>query len=322
MAIGKTDKGRALLQTARELVDDVVEPEFRRVVDYVDANHQDHQGHWLEAAARFERLHQNLDETPNAGWIRGASTVQWMYVRKLLGQFALLRAELPERVATARDLGVRHEQVSLGCLSAFLHAVDGQVEPAWRTLDDARQRWHPRQITFQTILLAMTEVEIALLTGEPLRAVSAAERVLGDFRAKLVATMMPSHVEFHELRGRSRVRAALDGHDVTRSLALVRKDLVALRKSHKPQVAAQALAIEAAVASCEGDWTVAEARWREAMIQFERLAMAGHVAAVQLRLAGLGDDAAGDAARAYFDAQGILDTDRIVDALAPGRADR
>ncbi len=253
------------------------------------ANHHDHSGRWPQAAAAFEQLHAKLDESPNSGWIRGASTVQRIYVRKLLGRYALLRAELPERLASARDLGIRHEQVSLACLTAHIHAIYGELEPAERLLADARERWRARQITFQHVIIEMTEHEIALLAGDTQRALAAAERVLGDFRAKIVASMMPSHVEFHELRGRSRVRAALAGVDISRSLARVRKDLVKLRRSHKPQVGAQALALEAAVHCCEGDWAGAEARWREAKAEFERLALHGHVAAVAARLAELGD---------------------------------
>jgi len=319
VAIGKHDKGFALMQTARELVAGVVEPEFHRVIEYVSANHLDHIGRWPEAAASFEQLHARLDESPNSGWIRGASTVQLMYVRKLLGRFALLRAELPERLATARDLGIRHELVSLSCLAAMVMAIYGELEPGRRLLEDARTRWHPRQITFQHIIIAMTEVEIAMLAGEPQAAVAAAERVLGNLRAKIVATMMPSHVDFYELRGRSRVSAALGGHDVERSLQLVRHDLTKMRRGHKPQVAAQALAIEAALHCCERDKAAAEARWREAAAAFEALAMQGHLAAVRTRLAELGDEQAGELARAYFAEQGIDEPARLVDALAPGQ---
>jgi eukaryotic-like serine/threonine-protein kinase len=318
VAIGRVERGRALLQTARELVELVVEPEFRRVVEYVDMTHHDQLGRWPEADQRCAELQRGLDETPNAGWIRGASMVQWMYVRKLLGRYALLRAELPERVATARELGVRHEQVSLACLAAYIHTIYGEPEPAQRLIDEARERGAPRQVTFQRIMFATTEVELALLAGDPSQALAVAERVLGDLRHKLVAKMIPSHVDFHELRGRSRVRLALDGVEVGRNLALVRRDLGQLRRNRKPQVGGQALVIEAAVLACEGDLAGAEQRWRAALAEFERLAMHGHVAAVQTRLGSLGDEPARAAAERFFAEQGIADPSRLVDALAPG----
>ena len=318
VAIGRVERGRALLETARGLVEHVVEPEFGRVVEYVDMTHHDQLGRWPEADARCEQLQRGLDETPNAGWIRGASMVQWMYVRKLLGRYALLRAELPERVATARELGVRHEHVSLACLTAYVHTIYGETEAAQRFLDEARERGAPRQVTFQRIMFATTEVEIALLTGNTEQAVEVAERVLNDLRHRLVAQMIPTHVEFHELRGRSRVRLALAGVDVAHNIALVRRDLAKLRGSRKPQVGGQALALEAAVLACTSDSAAAEQRWREARAEFERLAMAGHVAAVQTRLGQLGDVEARAAAERFFAEQGIAEPGRFVDALAPG----
>ncbi|PRP91533.1 Serine/threonine-protein kinase StkP [Enhygromyxa salina] len=318
VAIGRKEKGDALMARARELVAGVAEPEFHRVIEYVTANHLDHSGDWLGAVAGFEQLHERLDESPNSGWIRGATTVQWMYVRKLLGRFALLRAELPERVATARDLGVRHEHISLSVLSALTLAIYGELGPARRLLAETREQWHPRQVTFQHILLATTEIEIAMLAGEPAKAVEAAERVLGNTKVRIVAAMMPSHVDVYELRARSRVRGALEGHDKARSLKLVRKDLARLRRSHKAQVAPQADTIEAALHRCEDDAAGAEAAWRRAAAGFEALAMAAHLAAVRTRLAELGDEQAGAEARAYFEAQSIDDPARLVNALAPG----
>jgi serine/threonine protein kinase len=314
IAIGRRERGRALMDTARELVTGVSEPEYHRVIEYVEANHCDHSGNWPEAAARFEKLHERLDNSPKSGWIRGASTVQLMWVRRLLGQFALLRSTLPERVATARDLGVRHELVSLGSLRALTMALDGEFEPAQRLLAELREQWRPRQLTFQHIILAMCEVELALLSGMPEQAVEAAERVLGNTKARIVASMMPSHVDFYELRARSRVQAALAGIDTARMLAKVRRDLPRLCKSHKPQVGAQRFLIEAAVHSCEGDRPQAEARWRDAAERLEKLSMAGHLAAVRARLGQR------EPAQAYFDAQGIVDPQRLVDAFAPGKA--
>ena len=239
-----------------------------------------------------------------------------MWVRRLLGQFALLRAALPERLATARDLGVRHEYVSLGSLRALTMALDGEFDPARRLLAELREQWQARQMTFQHIILAMCEVELAILAGMPEQAVEATERVLGNTKARIVASMMPSHVDFYELSARGRVQVALRGTDTQRMLARVRRDLARLRKSHKPQVAAQRLMIEAAVHSCEGDRAQAEARWREAAERFEKLAMAAHLAAVRVRLGQR------EQAQAYFDAQGIKEPRRLVDALAPGRADQ
>jgi hypothetical protein len=313
IAIGRRARGHALMETARSLVTGVSEPEYHRVIEYVEANHCDHSGNWPEAAARFEKLHERLDNSPNSGWIRGASTVQLMWVRRLLGQFALLRSTLPERVATARDLGVRHELVSLGSLRALTMALDGEFEPAQRLLAELREQWRPRQLTFQHIILAMCEVELAMLSGMPEQAVEAAERVLGNTKARIVAEMMPSHVDFYELRARSRVQAAIAGIDTARSLAKIRRDLPRLRKSHKPQVGAQRFLIEAAVHSCEGDRAQAEARWREAAERLEKLSMAAHLAAVQVRLGQ------SELAQVYFDAQGIVDPQRLVDALAPGK---
>ncbi|PRP93874.1 hypothetical protein ENSA7_79150 [Enhygromyxa salina] len=326
VAIGRKQKGRALMAVARELVQGVSEPEYHRVIEYVTANHLDHSGDWLGAAAEFEQLQERLDESPNSGWIRGASTVQWMYVSKLLGRYELLRAQLPERVATARDLGNRHEHISLSALLAHTTAIyvgagpESEFERCRRSLAELREQWQPRQITFQHIIMAMAEVEIALLAGDPGEAVEAAERVLGNTRARIVATMMPSHVDFYELRGRSRVRAALEGIDTQRSLGLVRHDLARLRRGHKPQVAAQAIALEAALHSCLGDQSAAEAAWRSAAASFETLAMAAHLASVRARLAALGDHQAGELARGYFEAQGITAPARLVDTLAPGRA--
>jgi hypothetical protein len=318
VALGRKDKGRALMDTARELVAGVSELEYHRVIEYVEANHLDHSGDWRGAAEGFEKLQERLDESPNSGWIRGASTVQWMWVRKILGRFALLRTELPERVATARDLGVRHEHVSLSALHALTLAVYGEIEPARRLRTEVSERWHPRQITFQHIVLAMIEVEIAMLVGEPQAAVAAAERVLGNFKARIVAEMMPSHVDFYELRARSRVSAALEGFDTARSVKLVRRDLQRLRRSHKPQVAPQAKIIEAALHMCAGEQAAAEACWREAAERCEALAMAAHLAAVRIRLEALGDAKAGELARAYFEEQGIESSERIAAALAPG----
>ncbi|KIG15063.1 Serine/threonine protein kinase [Enhygromyxa salina] len=329
VAIGRKQKGRALMDVARELVKGVSEPEYHRVVEYVTANHHDHSGNWLEAASEFEELQERLDESPNSGWIRGASTVQWMYVSKLLGRFGLLRAQLPERVATARDLGNRHEHISLSALLSLVTAIyidpgtgpqtDAAFAECRQLLAEVREQWHPRQITFQHIIMAMTEVEIAMLAGDPAGAVGTAERVLGDTRARIVAMMMPSHIDFYELRGRSRVRAALEGIDTQRSLELVRHDLKRLRGGHKPQVAAQAIALEAALHSCLGDDAAAQAAWRRAAESFEALAMGAHLASVRTRLGGLGDSAAGELARGYFEAQGITAPMRLVDALAPGR---
>jgi hypothetical protein len=314
IAIGRRERGRALMDVARQLVTGVNEPEYHRVIEYVEANHCDHSGNWPEAAARFEKLHERLDNSPNSGWIRGASTVQLMWVRRLLGQFALLRSTLPERLATARDLGVRHEYVSLGSLRALTMALDGQFDPARKLLAELREQWRPRQLTFQHIILAMCEVEISLLSGMPEQAVEASERVLGNTKARIVAGMMPSHVDFYELRARSRIQAALAGIDTSRSLAKVRRDLPRLQKSHKPQVGAQRFLIEAAVHSCEGDRAQAEARWREAAERLDKLSMAAHLAAVQVRLGQ------SEQARVYFDAQGITDPQRLVDALAPGKS--
>ncbi len=308
-----------LMDRARELVAGVAEPEFHRIIEYVTANHLDHSGHWRESDAAFAILHQHLDESPNSGWIRGAGTVQSNYVRKLLGQLARLRADLPELVATARDLGVRHEYTTLGALRAFTLAVDGEIEPARRLLAEIREQWHSRQVTFQHIILAMTAVEINMLAGDARAAVEAAEQVLGDTRARLVATMMPSHVDFYELRGRSRVRAALEGVDTERSLELVRRDLAHLRRSHKPQIAAQALVLAAALHCCTGDRSTAESCWRDAATRFDTLGMAAHLAAVRVRLSNLGDAQAGVLAQAYFTEQGLAEPMRLVDALAPGR---
>lgn len=313
VAIGRRERGLALMDTARELVKSVSEPEYHRVIEYVEANHCDHSGDWPEAAARFEKLHERLDNSPNSGWIRGASTVQLMWVRRLLGQFALLRSTLPERLATARDLGVRHEYVSLGSLRALTMALDGEFEPARRLLAELHEQWKPRQLTFQHIILAMCEVELAILAGLPEQAVEATERVLGDTKARIVATMMPSHVDFYELRARSCVQVALRGGDTQRLLNRVRRDIQRLRKSHKPQVGAQRLVLEAAVHSCEGDRAEAEARWREAAERFEALAMAAHLAAVRVRLGQR------ELAQVYFDEQGIREPQRLVDALAPGK---
>jgi hypothetical protein len=248
-----------------------------------------------------------------------------MYVSKLLGRFGMLRAQLPERVATARDLGVRHEHISLSALLALTMAIhvgpDADFGACRRLLAELREQWHPRQITFQHIVMTVTEVDIALLDGKPGEAVEVAERVLADTKARIVAMMMPSHVDIYELRGRSRVRAALEGIDTQRSIELVRHDLARLRRSHKPQVASQAIAIEAALHSCLGDQRLAEAAWRAAAARFEAMSMAAHLASVRMRLAGLGDQQAGDQARAYFEAEGITEPSRLVDALAPGRSD-
>jgi hypothetical protein len=149
----------------------------------------------------------------------------------------------------------------------------------------------------------------------PEQAVEAAERVLGNTKARIVASMMPSHVDFYELHARSRVQAALAGIDTARTLAKVRRDLPRLRKSHKPQVGAQRLLLEAAVHSCEGDRALAEARWKEAAERLDKLSMAAHLAAVQVRLGQR------DQAQIYFDAQGIADPQRLVDALAPGKSE-
>jgi eukaryotic-like serine/threonine-protein kinase len=332
VAIGRKDKGRMLMDIARKLVEGVSEPEYHRVIEYVDANHLDHSGDWLGAVAGFEKLHERLDESPNSGWIRGASTVQLMYVSKLLGRLRLLRAQLPERVATARDLGVRHEHISLSALLASTTAIyvspgvtpgagaDAEFGACRRLLAELREQWHPRQITFQHIVMTVAEVDIALLEGKPGEAVEVAERVLADTKARIVSMMMPSHVDIYELRGRSRVRAALEGIDTQRSIDLVRHDLARLRKSHKPQVASQAIAIEAALHSCLGDQQLAEAAWRAAAARFESMSMAAHLASVRMRLAGLGDQQAGDQARAYFEAEGITEPGRLVDTLAPGHS--
>ena len=319
VAIGRREKGRALMDVARRLVSSVDELEYHRVIEYVDANHCDHSGDWERAATMFEQLQARLDESPNSGWIRGATTVQWMWVRRLLGRFGVLRAELPERVATARDLGVRHEHVSLGSLWALTMAIYGETEPARRLLAELREQWQSRQVTFQHIIVAMTEVEVAMLAADPQRAVDAAEAVLGDTKARIVSSMMPSHVDFYELRARSRVQLAIAGIDTTRSLQLVRHDLVRLRKSHKPQVAPQAAVLEAALCSHSGDQAGAEQHWREAAALMKSRAMAAHLAAVHMRLASRGDVEAGRLAAHYFDEQGIADPTRLVDALAPAR---
>jgi tetratricopeptide (TPR) repeat protein len=318
VAMGRNTKGEQLMAKARELVQGVAEPEYHRVVEYVTANHFDHSGHWLEAAAGFEKLHERLDESPNSGWIRGASTVQWMYVRKLLGRFGLLRNELPERVATARDLGIRHEHISLSNLWAHTQAIYGDFDSARRLHREIREQWHPRQVTFQQIVIAVTEFEIAMLAGEVEEAIAAAEQVLGDTKARIVASMMPSHVDFYELRARSRVRAAIEGVDPERSMKLVGHDLKRMRKSHKPQVAPQAMAIEAALDSCKGDTQAALAHWREAAAKFEALAMSAHLAAVNARLGDHGDEEAKRKADAYFKAEAIPEPRRLVDTLAPG----
>jgi hypothetical protein len=228
---------------------------------------------------------------------------------------------LPERVATARDLGVRHEHISLSVLLALTTAIytETDFEASRRLLAEVREQWHPRQITFQHIVMSIAEVDIALLAGQPGEAVEAAERVLADTKARIVSMMMPSHVDMYELRGRSRVRAALEGIDTARSIELVRHDLKRLRASHRPQVAVQAVVIEAALHSCLGDQSAAEAAWRQAAGRFESLAMAAHLASVRMRLAALGDEQAGALAGAYFEAQGITAPDRLVDTLAPGR---
>jgi len=234
-------------------------------------------------------------------------------------ELARLRGDLPELVASARDLGNHHEYVSLGALRAFTLAVYGEVAPARRLLGELREQWQSRQVTFQHIILAMAAVEIALLEGDAAEAIVAVEHVLGDTKTRIVATMMPSHVDFYELRGRSRVQAALAGVETERSLALIRRDLARLRRSHKPQIGAQALVIAAGLHACMNEPAKAEASWREAAARFETLGMAAHLAAVRMRLGGIGDAEAGALAQAYFDAQGIAEPSRLVDALAPGR---
>ncbi|EDM76397.1 hypothetical protein PPSIR1_07520, partial [Plesiocystis pacifica SIR-1] len=321
VAIGRREKGRELMTAARELLPHIEEPEYHRVVEYVTANHLDHSGRWPEAAEAFAALQVRLETSPNSGWIRGASTVQWNWVRKILGRYGELRAELPELLAVARDLGQHHVGVSLGSLHALTLAVYGEGEDALLRLDALARQWHPRQVTFQHIVLAMSRVEVSLLMGDAPGALDAVAAVLDDWRAKVVANMMPSHVEFHELRARAQLAALADGSqpssDRGRALARVRKDLAKLAKSHKPQAAPLRAILLGSLSAVEGDESAAEQTWREAAERLEAHDMQAHLAAVRVRLAARGDAGAAAAAQAYFEAQGLDDPQPLIATLVP-----
>ncbi len=264
-------------------------------------------GHLQDAVALFRRV-------PGNSWENATARLFQLFAMRFIGDYGALRAKYEEYVTDAALRGDRYLESTMrrACVCMWLAGDD--ADGAVRELD--RATWEPPADRFHVQhfheLIAWSE--IALYTGT-LDPRTQLDQQFAKLRDSMLLRIESIRVQNDYLRG----RLAIAGHLPRREVALSMRRLA--RRNNK-LANAWALVLEAGDVG-DSDPKAASSLYQRAAAAAEHAGMRATIAATQLRLAMLRDDAAmKSTAEASLTALGVRNPAKICAVLAPMRGVR
>ncbi|MFV8756043.1 protein kinase domain-containing protein [Nannocystaceae bacterium ST9] len=325
VAARKWDNVDEQLTTARSLAAQFGDAQLSGFIDLCEASL-----HWFErrftvSAQMHRKVIDTLEGVAGANWQR--RTAQDHHFWTLVQQGRLDECRLLSRgyLERARERSDMQEVIEISAMFACALTYAGELDEAKRVLAEGRATWNPGRYLFGDVWAMYAECRLLLIEGKPLEALALTERTQAAMKKTFLDQHLLAKHNVLELRARSRVHAGLSGPSGhgRGHLRRAQRDAETMRKQGNPVLLAQAAVIEAAVASARDDRELARLRWQEAASLFRANQMDGYLAAVESRLAAIGEGEAGEAlrarAQAWFERERIADPQRFIQLVAPAK---
>jgi hypothetical protein len=243
-----------------------------------------------------------------------------------MGDLREIRVRLPRSLKDVRDKGDLYAEVNLRSRVAWVvHLADDQPGQATSELADAIGRWSQHGFHIQHYWHLTGQVETALYRGDAAAAWDILERAWPRMQRSFLLRIQFTRTEGRHLRCRGALAAAAAaGADSPRAKALLSLTAKELRTVESEKIFWAVPLVEmvrAGIASLTGDRAQAERLLISAAAGFDRADMGLYAAVARRRrgeLLGLGGSGHVAEADAWMADQGIRDTTRMSDVLAPG----
>ena len=278
-------------------------------------------GRWGVAREYLERAIELLAACRGVRWeIETARTLLhdtlfWM------GEWKLLFDQIPARLQEAEDCGDLYSATHVSVrLSPIAHLAADRPERARADAITGMARWPSGHFDLQHRWEVCSVIEADLYAG---RAAAAHEHLRINWpRLKwMLRAFQNARIEMFFLR--ARISLALVGDGDASALRYASRDAARLEHEGAPWANALALLLRASIAATADDRQGASALLRSATHALSEAGMKHYAAAAQYRLGQLLGDPDGSAklteAETYFKHQTIVNVQRIVTLLAPGK---
>jgi hypothetical protein len=322
VAARKWDNVDEQLTTARSLAAQFGDAQLSGFIDLCEASL-----HWFErrftvSAQMHRKVIDTLEGVAGANWQRRTAQDHHFWTMVCQGRIDECRRLSRDYLERARERSDMQEVIEISAMYACALTYAGDLEEAKKVLAEGRASWNPGRYLFGDVWAFYAECRLLLIEGKSLEALALTERTLEAMKATFLDQHLLAKHNVLELRARSLVHAGLGGHG-RRYLRKAGRAAEYLRRQGNPVLLAQAAVIEAAVASARGDRELARLRWQEAASLFRANQMDGYLAAVETRLAALGDgeeaEAMGARAQSWFEREQVADPQRFVQLVAPAK---
>jgi tetratricopeptide (TPR) repeat protein len=326
-------QGGSAGKRARRLYDDMVElaehcPDQAYANTWIllaDGATSFFEGRFTPAVESLEKAEDIFAEGPKGlTYERNNTRVFRVHTLRLLGRLRQLTQLAAELVRTGRQRGDRYLESTIRLLQGqalLAHddrvgARDSIVEVRWSPPEDGfhLQHWYELR----------ARAELALYEGTAATALDELAAVFSDLDRSMLLRVKIVRADAIALRARILVAAAAEGHAPDGGRANVSRIARRLDGERAGYANVYALLLRAGMSSFGSGHTDEEAagHLREAIEQANEHDMGLHLAAARDRLGRIvgGDEGAAlrEAAAAYATAEGVVEPDRMYEAIAPG----
>lgn len=278
----------------------------------------------LEACARAETTLR--EQCTGVTWELDTAQLYYNHALSMIGRWKALAERVPVMLEDARDRADLYIATYLKTRNAhILHLVADQVERAREEQARSLEGWSQHGFQVQHYWDWYASGEIDLYGGTPEAAWERLESGWPAFKRSLLTRAQAVYVEALFLRARVALALAAraGGAEASRFLARAGRDARRLEREPMPSSEGSAGLIRAGIAAHRGDAAAARGLLTTAVRGFKEASISHFEAAARWRLGQLLADGEGermiDDVRGWFAGQGVVNPERMVGMLAPGR---
>lgn len=327
---GKSVQRRTWQERARKLAQTVNTPHALGFQNVVDCNCAYLFGEWKassEAGLRAETILTR--DCGGSTWELNTTRFFWGMSLYYQGRFRELLRRTSSWLADAQDRGdLCAVSLYRYNLARSAHLVAADTDRAHREIDRGLSEWTHPGMGVHAFLAGLARIQVHLFAADLHKAEDAARRLEREFRTSSVRRVQLGRVLMSAHSGYVALARAFESENA----AATRAKHIKLVKRHQNKLDAERVAwgagfstyLAASVHLIHHSYADAERGLRKAIDAFTRCDMHAHAAAVTYRLGLLVGGEEGKAlsteALKFMRAQGAVEPERLLCALAPGRA--
>jgi hypothetical protein len=318
-----------LLSMANSLGKEIDQPEIRGWLLVMQGMRAYFAGQFAKAKAALTSSELVFrDQCTGRAYELDTSRIFLLFSHIYLGEIASVGKRAPQLVAEALDHGDRYAATNLRI--SILNAawlLDDDVAVARHEIDEAMARWPAARFHVEHFFEMTARIQLGLYSGEGASTHAYAMERWPKLLGSLLLRVQLAHLEALQLRGRSALAAAEEGHaDRERLLREAERDAKKILRRRMPWSNPMGELILAGVHHLRGDDDRAVERLRSAITGFDTSEMALYANVSRRRLGELlgGDEGRSlvQTADGFMDEQRIRSPQRFAAMLAPGFMER